>query len=116
MDAGGASLTQSGDTAARALRRTPSRTMPLDKRLLEILCCPLSRQPVVPLNRSQVEALNRAIASGEVRTVEGEAVATPLREGLITRDGKLVYRIDDGIPVMLADQALGTQQLHDFPA
>lgn len=90
--------------------------MPLDKRLLEILCCPLSRQPVAPLTRSQLDALNRAIAAGGVQTVEGEPVATPLHEGLLTRDGKLVYRVDDGIPVMLADQAVGTQQLLDFPA
>lgn len=90
--------------------------MPLDKRLLEILCCPLSRQPVAPLTRAQLDALNRAIAAGSVRTIEGEPVAAPLHEGLLTRDGKLVYRIDDGIPVMLADQAVGTQQLHDFPA
>lgn len=88
----------------------------LDKRLLDILCCPVSKQPVAPLTRMQLDALNRAIADGEVRTVDGEAVATPLREGLLTRDGKTVYRIDDGIPVMLADQAIGTQQLMDFPA
>ena len=90
--------------------------MPLDKRLLEILCCPVSKQPVQPLTRAQLDALNRAIAAGEVRNVEGEPCSTPLREALITRDGKTIYRIDDGIPVMLADQALGTQQLNDFPA
>lgn len=90
--------------------------MPLDKRLLDILCCPLSRQPVLPLSRAQLDALNRAIAAGNVQTIEGEAVATPLHEGLVTRDGKLLYRVEDGIPVMLADQAMGTQQLHDFPA
>lgn len=90
--------------------------MPLDKRLLDILCCPLSRQPLLPLSRAQLDALNRAIAAGSVQTIEGEPVAAPLHEGLLTRDGKLVYRVDDGIPVMLADQAMGTQQLLDFPA
>ena len=90
--------------------------MALDKRLLEILCCPVSKQPVLPLTRAQLDALNRAVAAGELLNVDGERVAEPLREGLITRDGKRIYRIDDGIPVMLGDQAIGTQQLHDFPA
>ena len=89
--------------------------MALDKRLLDILCCPTSKQPVMPLTRVQLEALNRAVAAGELLNAEGERIAEPLREGLITRDGKRIYRIDDGIPVMLADQAIGTQQLHDFP-
>ena len=89
--------------------------MAIDKRLLDILCCPVSKQPVAPLSRAQLEALNRAVAAGELLDVEGGRVSEPLREGLITRDGKRIYRIDDGIPVMLAEQAIGTQQLHDFP-
>ena len=89
--------------------------MALDKRLLDILCCPVSKQPVLPLTRVQLDALNRAVSAGELLDVEGGRVSEPLREGLITRDGKRIYRIDDGIPVMLAEQAIGTQQLHDFP-
>jgi uncharacterized protein YbaR (Trm112 family) len=38
-----------------------------------------------------------------------------LDAGLITRDGRIIYRIDDGVPVMLADQAIGVQQIGDFP-
>jgi len=87
----------------------------LDKRLLDILCCPVSKQPVLPLSHVQLTALNQAIASGQAQAVDGQPVPEPLREGLVTRDGKTIYRIDDGIPVMLADQAIGTQQLSDFP-
>ena len=47
--------------------------------------------------------------------MRGATVAAPLAEGLITSDGKVIYRIDDGIPVMLPDEAIGTTQLHDFP-
>jgi uncharacterized protein YbaR (Trm112 family) len=38
-----------------------------------------------------------------------------LAAGLITSDGKLIYRIEDDIPVMLADEAIGTTQLAAFP-
>ena len=87
----------------------------MDSRLLEILVCPLSKTPLRTLTRAELEALNRAIGSGAVQTVLGSAVATPLRAGLITRDGKVIYRIDDGIPVLLADEGIGTVQLNDFP-
>ncbi|HEX5354177.1 MAG TPA: hypothetical protein VFW60_08865 [Rhodanobacteraceae bacterium] len=88
----------------------------MDKRLLDILCDPVSKTPVRPLRRDEMEALNRAIAAGGVDTVVGEKVATPLIAGLITTDRKVVYRIEDDIPVMLAEEGIGTQQLSDFPA
>ena len=89
--------------------------MAVDRRLLEILCCPVSKMPVVPLGRHQLAELNRRIAAGGVQTVRGVAVTAALDEGLITSDGKGIYRIDDGIPVMLPDEAIGTLQMQDFP-
>ena len=88
----------------------------MDKRLLDILCCPVTKTPVKPLGKAQLDALNRAIANGGVRTTADAAVSAPLQAGLITADGKVVYRIEDDIPVMLADEAIGTAQLDPFPA
>lgn len=88
----------------------------MDKRLLDILCCPVSKTPVRLLGRTELEALNGAIAAGGVVTTGGSAVNERLAEGLITIDRKLVYRVDDGIPVMLPEEGIGTTQLHDFPA
>jgi uncharacterized protein YbaR (Trm112 family) len=88
----------------------------MDKRLLDILCCPVSKVPVRPLGRSELEALNAAIAAGGVQNVAGTAVQTALSEGLITTDRKVIYRVDDGIPVMLPEEGIGTLQLRDFPA
>ena len=89
--------------------------MPIDPRLLEILCCPVSKVPVLKLGRNQLTVLNQAIAKGGVRTVSGVEVKDKLDEGLITQDGKVVYRIDDGIPLMLSDEGIGTTQFQDFP-
>ncbi|MGH8124324.1 MAG: Trm112 family protein [Rhodanobacteraceae bacterium] len=88
----------------------------MDKRLLDILCDPVTKTPVRPLRRDEMEALNRAIAAGAVDTVAGQKVTAPLAAGLITNDRKVVYRIEDDIPVMLADEGIGTLQLNDFPA
>ena len=90
--------------------------MALDKRLLDILCCPASKQPVAMLSTSQIAAINRAIEQRQVRSADGAVVDKPLSAGLLTRDGRTAYRIDDGIPVMLADQGLPTQQIDGFAA
>ena len=88
----------------------------MDKRLLDILCCPVTKSPVKPLSRAQLEALNRAISGGDVRTVANVVVSAPLQAGLITADSKVIYRIEDDIPVMLADESIGTTQLEALPA
>jgi uncharacterized protein len=87
----------------------------MDKRLLDILCCPVTKVPVRPLARNELDALNAAISAGSVQTTTATAVATTLHAGLITSDGKLIYRIEDDIPVMLADEAIATTQFSAFP-
>lgn len=89
--------------------------MPLDKRLLDILCCPASKQPLGILSSTQLEALNRAIDASHLKSADGAIVTQRFAAGLITRDGRTVYRIDDGIPVMLTDQAVATNQIEGFP-
>ncbi len=88
----------------------------MDRKLLDILCCPSSRQPLAMLESRGLDVLNRAIASGDVQRVDGSAQGVALREALVTRDRKLVYRIDDGIPVLLAEEAISTLQLPEFPS
>lgn len=83
----------------------------MDKRLLEILCCPISRVPVRSMQKKELAALNKAIEEGQVQFVDGSPVTDSLTEGLITEDRKVIYRIEDDIPVMLPDQGIGTTQL-----
>ncbi|ATD68130.1 MULTISPECIES: Trm112 family protein [Luteimonas] len=87
----------------------------MDRKLLDILVCPASRQPLAMLDAAGLDALNAAIASGQVRRDDGTAQAGPLREALVTDDRKRVYRIDDGIPVLLVEEAIATAQVPDFP-
>lgn len=89
---------------------------PMDKRLLDILCCPVSKTPLRPLTKRELDALNEAIGANQVDTVAGVAVSARISEGLITTDRKVIYRIEDGIPVMLPEEGIGTTQLSEFPA
>ncbi|TCV94921.1 uncharacterized protein YbaR (Trm112 family) [Luteibacter rhizovicinus] len=88
----------------------------MDKRLLDILCCPVSKRPLRPLTTAELESLNAAIRADSVDTVAGERVVEALGEGLVTTDVKVIYRVDDGIPVMLPEQGIGTTQLNGFPS
>ncbi|WP_369937718.1 Trm112 family protein [Xanthomonas tesorieronis] len=87
----------------------------MDRKLLDLLCSPDTRQPLSLLDARGLEALNRAIAAGGVQRADGSPQAQALREALITRDRKQLFRVDDGIPVLLAEEAIGTAQLADFP-
>ena len=88
--------------------------MSVDPKLLEILVCPITKVPVRMLGKQKIGALNRAIAEGGVKHMNGAVVDAPLVEALVTSDGRTVYRVDDGIPVMLEDFAIPTEQLADW--
>jgi uncharacterized protein YbaR (Trm112 family) len=85
--------------------------MPIDKELLEILCCPRTKVPVRMMPADQLAKLNERIAAGGVKYYDNSLVDKPLQEGLITDDGETVYRIDDGIPVMLVEQGIPGRQI-----
>ena len=87
----------------------------MDKRLLDILCCPVSKTPVRLLGKHELEALNAAISAAGVDTVAGARVQGHVHEALITTDRKVIYRIEDGIPVMLPEEGIATLQLTEFP-
>ncbi|MFT4247703.1 MAG: Trm112 family protein [Pseudomonas sp.] len=87
----------------------------MDRKLLDLLCSPDTRQPLSLLDAKGLEALNRAIAAGSVQRADGGTQEQPLREALVTRDRKQVFRVDDGIPVLLAEEAIATAQVADFP-
>ena len=87
----------------------------MDRKLLDILACPATRQPLALLDRAGLDALNQAIAGGAVRRDDDSVQAEPLREALVTRDHKRVYRVDDGIPVLLAEEGIATAQVPGFP-
>lgn len=85
--------------------------MPISSDLLEILCCPKTKVPVVMLSSAQLEQLNARVTDRQVKYVDSSLVEEPLQEALITEDGQTIYRIDDGIPVMLIDKGIAAGQL-----
>ena len=61
--------------------------------------------------RFRCKATPPAIVAGGVRRNDEGAQTDALREALVTRDRKTVYRVDDGIPVLLAEEGIATAQV-----
>ena len=87
----------------------------MDRKLLDILACPATRQPLAMLDSRGLAALNDAIAAGGVQRIDGTPQRDAVREALVTRDRRLAYRIDDGIPVLLVEEGIALGQVADFP-
>ena len=88
--------------------------MPVEGKLLEILCCPVSKTPLIMLAQNKLDKLNDAIKGGDVLYVDGKKVSGGLQEALITEDGKVIYDVQDDIPIMLEEKGIGTAQFQDF--
>ncbi|MBN8479999.1 MAG: hypothetical protein J0L88_00220 [Xanthomonadales bacterium] len=77
----------------------------MQKPLLDILCCPVTRSPLRMASATELDALNASIAAGD-----GHAGGKPARPRVVaalaaTRGGRY-YRIEDDIPVLLAEEAI----------
>lgn len=81
----------------------------IDKDLLEILACPEDKTPVSLAERALVDEINKKIEAGEVKNRGGETVETQMDGGLVREDGAYLYRIEDGIPIMLIDEAIALE-------
>ena len=80
--------------------------MPVSPELVEILVCPETRQPVAVASEDVLSRVNEKISAGSLRNRGGEKVEKAITEGLLREDGKLLYPVDDGIPVMLIEESI----------
>jgi uncharacterized protein YbaR (Trm112 family) len=83
----------------------------MDKKLLSILCCPVTHKGLSMARASLLDSVNTAIEAGEFINSDGTAVSDRLKEALVTDDGGTLYPINDGIPVLLAGEACALDQL-----
>jgi uncharacterized protein YbaR (Trm112 family) len=78
----------------------------VDPDLLAILVCPENREPLAEADAELVARVNAEIAAGGRRNVGGDEVTDALEAGLVRADGKRLYPIRDGIPVLLVEEGL----------
>lgn len=78
----------------------------VDQSLLDILVCPETKQPLSVADAAVLERLNAAIRQGGVQNRGGQEVSTPIDEGLVRKDGSVLYPVRDDIPIMLIDESI----------
>ena len=83
----------------------------MDKKLLSILCCPITHKGLSLARADQLAAINAAISAGTLNNRDGDVLENSLKEALVTDDGKTMYPIDDGIPVLIEGEGVALDQL-----
>lgn len=78
----------------------------IDPTFLAMLVCPLTKVPLRAASAVELDTVNRAIAGGSVCNRGGAAVTGPCQGALATADGKWLYPIREGIPILLSAEAL----------
>ena len=83
----------------------------MDKKLLAILCCPVSHKGLVLARGDLMKLVNGAIADGKLKNRDGVVLENALDQALVTEDGKFLYPVNDGIPVLLESESVAVDQL-----
>jgi uncharacterized protein YbaR (Trm112 family) len=71
----------------------------------------VSHKGLSVLKKDHLARINAAIEAGDLVNHEGAAVAEQLEEALITDDGKRIYPVNDGIPVLLEGESISMEQI-----
>ena len=78
----------------------------VDKELLDILCCPETKQDLTLVEGPVISKINQLIKEGKIKNRAGETVKEPMDAGLLREDRKYIYQIREDIPIMLIDEAI----------
>jgi uncharacterized protein YbaR (Trm112 family) len=83
----------------------------MDKELLDMLCCPETKQDVSLADPALIASLNREVEAGRLKNRGGEIVKEKLDSGLVRADRKILYPVREDIPIMLIDEAISLDGL-----
>ena len=83
----------------------------MDKRLLTILRCPVTYKELSLARSTVLKWVNAGMDAGKLSNRDGRVLDRRLDEALISDDGKVMYPVANGIPVLLEGESINMEQL-----
>ena len=83
----------------------------MDKRMLSFLRCPVPHKGLSLAGSDTLKTVNAAIDAGNLTSRDGDVLAEHLTEALVTDDGKVLYPVAEGIPVLLEGESIDMDRL-----
>ncbi len=88
--------------------------MAIDPKLLHILRCPITKQKLKAASEQELQLLNQMVAENSLQHSDGSSVDETIVAALVTENRQTVYKITNGIPVMLEDQSIPAHQIENW--
>jgi uncharacterized protein YbaR (Trm112 family) len=74
--------------------------------LLVLLCCPETRQPLALAPAALIAKLEAERMEGRLVNQGGQRVEGRIDAGLLREDGAVFFPVREGIPVLIAEEAI----------
>ncbi len=78
----------------------------IPKHILDIVVCPKTKQKLKPADYALIERINLLIEKGEAKNKSGSTLIQKIEGGLVREDGKYLYPVIEGIPILLPEEAI----------
>ena len=78
----------------------------MNPNLLNIICCPVTREKLSIATSKQLEFINAEIAKSNLKKLDGSIAEKPQFKPLINATKTLLYPIEEDIPILLENEAI----------
>ena len=78
----------------------------MDPNLLNIICCPVTREKLSTATPKQLALINAEIANSTLKKLDGSIAEKPQSKALINATKTLLYPIEEDIPILLENEAI----------
>lgn len=95
-----------GPGAAKGRRPAACRVMAVDDSLLSFLRCPRTGDELRLAEPRELAGYNESIEDGQLNNAAGQTLRQAMEGALLTVGGGWLYPVHDGIPVLLAEEAV----------
>ena len=83
----------------------------LSKKLLDILICPISHNPLKVTPKEIIASVNVLINKKKCYTVNRQNVKNTIKEAVYAPGTLHLYRVENGIPILLANEAINLKDI-----